>query len=373
MIRSSEELLKPALNGQERTFAEAFAVLECGIAEEAFPGASIAVVHRGELVALHGFGQFTYEADSPRATHDSIYDLASLTKVVATTTAAMLLVDRGLLNVDTPVVDLLPQFAGDDTRRAEVTIRMLLTHTSGLPAYERLFLRYTTRDKLLAGAVRLPLVNEPGCVTDYSDVGFILLGEILSQLANDHLDSFCSREIFNPLQMLETTFRPLASWLPRIPPTEDDRDFRNGIVRGAVNDENAWVLGGVAGHAGLFATAYDLARFAQCMLADGYGLIRRDTLQLFSSQDHSFRGSTRFGLGWDKPTPPSQAGQYFSPQSFGHLGFTGTSLWIDPEKQLAVVLLTNRTWPDRSSQKIKEIRPRFHDAVIEAIQVRGNE
>jgi CubicO group peptidase (beta-lactamase class C family) len=368
MAQSPEELLQTDLNGQDRRFGEAFAVIKRGIAHRAFPGASVAVVHSGVLVALEGFGRFTYESSSPRANSDTIYDLASLTKVVSTTAMAMILYDRGLLHLDMPVVELLPNFAAEDDRRSEVTVRMLLTHTSGLPAYERLFLRFVTRDKLLAAAIKLPLVHEPGTVTEYSDLGFILLGEILARLADQSLDSFATSELFRPLQMLETTFRPQASLLPRIAPTEIDRDFRNGIVKGGVNDENAWVLGGVAGHAGLFAPASDLARFAQCMLDGGCSLIRRETIELFAAQDHTFPGNTRFGLGWDKPTPPSQAGQYFSPQSFGHLGFTGTSLWIDPEKQLAVVLLTNRTWSDRSSQAIKEVRPKFHDAVVEAIQ-----
>jgi serine-type D-Ala-D-Ala carboxypeptidase len=372
MTESPEELLRTDLNGQDRRFGEAFAVIKRGIADRAFPGASVAVVHSGVLVALQGFGRFTYESSSPRAAYDTIYDLASLTKVVSTTAMAMILYDRGLLHLDASVIELLPQFATDDERRSEVTVRMLLTHTSGLPAYERLFLRFVTRDKLLAAAMKLSLVNEPGSVTEYSDVGFILLGEILARLADASLDSFVQRELFQPLQMLETTFRPQASLLSRIAPTEIDRDFRNGIVKGGVNDENAWVLGGVAGHAGLFAPAIDLARFSQCMLAGGCSLIRRDTIELFTTQDHTFPGSTRFGLGWDKPTPPSQAGQYFSSRSFGHLGFTGTSLWIDPDKQLAVVLLTNRTWSDRSSQIIKEVRPKFHDAVVEAIESRAS-
>jgi len=368
MTQRLDELLQTDVKAQEKRFANAFTVLKVGISERAFPGASVAIVHQGAMVALQGFGRFTYETISPRVSHDTIYDLASLTKVVATTAIAMILYDRGLLHLDAPVVELLPQLASEDERRADVTIRMLLTHTSGLPAYERLFLRFVTRDKLLAAAMRLPLVNEPGSVTEYSDVGFILLGEILSRLAGESLDSFARREIFQPLGMAETTFRPQADLLPRIPPTEVDRDFRNGIVQGGVNDENAWILGGVSGHAGLFAPAADLARFAQCMLTGGCGVFRRETIDLFTAQDRTFSGSTRFGLGWDKPTPPSQAGRFFSPLSFGHLGFTGTSLWADPEKQLAIVLLTNRTWSDRSSQKIKEVRPRFHDAVVEALE-----
>ncbi len=368
MTRITPELLTPAFDGQERRFSRAFAILEQAIAAKAFPGASLAIVHGGKLVALHGTGRFSYERNATRVSRDAIYDLASLTKVVATTAMAMLLFDRGALHLDSLVVGLLPEFAGEDHRRAEVTVRMLLTHTSGLPAYERLFLRFHTRDRLLAGAARVPLVHDPGRATEYSDIGFILVGEILSRLAGESLDSFCVREVFRPLGMEETMFRPQTNWLARIPPTEEDRDFRNGIVQGAVNDENAWILGGVGGHAGLFSTAGDLARFAQCMLAGGCGLISHDTTERFTIQDHTYPGSTRFALGWDKPTAPSQSGQYFSPESYGHLGFTGTSLWIDPQRQLAVILLTNRTWPDRSSQKIKEIRPAFHDAIVEALQ-----
>ena len=176
MTESPEELLRTDFNGQDRRFGEAFAVIKRGISDRAFPGASVAIVHSGVLVALQGFGRFTYESSSPRANSDTIYDLASLTKVVSTTAMAMILYDRGVLHLDAPVIELLPQFATDDERRSEVTARMLLTHTSGLPAYERLFLRFVTRDKLLAAAMKLSLVNEPGTVTEYSDVGFILLG-----------------------------------------------------------------------------------------------------------------------------------------------------------------------------------------------------
>lgn len=368
MTPPSEDLLKVALDGQEQRFVKPFAILEKAIADCAFPGASTAIVSSGKLAALKGFGRFTYDRNSTRVTADTIYDLASLTKVLCTAAMAMVLFDRGLLKLDAPVIDYLPQFAGDDARRAGITIRMLLTHTSGLPAYERLFLRAISREKLLSAAMRLPLVNDPGSTTEYSDVGFILLGEILTLIAGERLDSFCAREIFTPLQMRDATFRPHTALVQRIPPTEEDRDFRNGIVQAAVNDENAWILGGVGGHAGLFSSALDVARFAQCLLTGGCGVFKPETVRLFTSQDRTFSGSTRFGLGWDKPTPPSQAGQFFSPSSFGHLGFTGTSLWADPEKQVAVVLLTNRTWPDRSSVKIKEVRPMFHDAVIAALR-----
>ena len=151
-----------------------------------------------------------------------------------------------------------------------------------------------------------------------------------------------------------------------IPPTVDDKTFRHRVIQGEVNDENATAMGGVAGHAGLFANALDVARFAHCMLQGGVPIFRPETVKQFTTRGASATGS--YALGWDTPSAPSQSGKHFSPQSFGHLGFTGTSLWIDPKRELAVVLLTNRTWPDAANQKIKEIRPAFHDALIEALQ-----
>jgi CubicO group peptidase (beta-lactamase class C family) len=336
-------------------------ILRQAIAARAFPGASFAVTHGGKLLALQGVGNFTYEPDSPRVTPDTIYDLASLTKLVATTAIAMVLHERGALALEAPVVSLVPEFAGDDARRRQVTQRMLLAHSSGLPAYERLFERARTRAELLDSAFTLPLVAPPGGQAQYSDIGFIVLGEALQRLAGEPLDSFCRREIFTPLGMTHTCFCPRPDWSPRIPPTEDDRTFRKRPIQGEVHDENAWVMGGVAGHAGLFGTAADLARFAECMLNDGAPILRPATLDLFTRRQSSPQGTSR-ALGWDTPSQPSQSGLYFSPRSFGHLGFTGTSLWIDPERQLSIVLLTNRTWPDRSSQLIKQFRPRFHDA-----------
>ncbi len=172
--------------------------------------------------------------------------------------------------------------------------------------------------------------------------------------------------------MAHTTFRPPAEWKPKIPPTVEDREFHRRIVQGEVHDENASVLGGVAGHAGVFAPAADVARFAHAMLSGGAPIggapiVRPETVALFTRREASPAGTSR-ALGWETPSAPSQSGQHFSTRSFGHLGYTGTSLWIDPERRLSVTLLTNRTWPDRSSQKIKQVRPRFHDAVVEALR-----
>lgn len=342
------------------------------IAHRAFPAASAAVAYRGKLVALRAFGRFTYEPNSPEVTTDSIFDLASVSKVVATTAMAMILYERGLLDLEMPVAAVLPEFLQDrasasDSLRREITLRMLLTHSSGLPAYEKLFLRAKTRDELLAAALSTPLAAAPGAQAVYSDIGFILLGVALERLADESLDRFCQREVFGPLGMVHTAYNPPKSWRDAIPPAADDQTFRHRVIQGEVQDENASVLGGVAGHAGVFSTAQDVAVFAHAMLSGGAPILRPETVRLFTRRQAAPAGTSR-ALGWDTPSSPSQSGKYFSAASFGHLGYTGTSLWIDPERQLSITLLTNRTWPDCGNQAIKEIRPRFHDAVVKALE-----
>jgi CubicO group peptidase (beta-lactamase class C family) len=361
------QFLIPAYEQQEAVFAPAFALLKNAVAERVFPAASVAITHKGKLVAQKAFGRFTYAPDAPETTSDSIFDLGSITKIVATTSMAMILYELGLLDLDMPAVALVPEFAAENPRNPEVTIRMLLAHSSGLPAREKLFLEARNREELLAAAFATPLTADPGARTEYSDIGFIILGTALERLAEEPLDSFCRREVFGPLGMLHTAFRPPASWHDSIPPTVDDRAFRQRVIRGEVYDENASVMGGVASHAGLFATAGDLAIFANAMLEGGRPIIRPETLAVFTRRETSPAGTSR-ALGWDTPSEPSQSGKYFSEHSFGHLGYTGTSLWIDPESQLSVTLLTNRTWPDCANQAIKHLRPRFHDAVVEALE-----
>jgi len=352
---------------QDERFRTAFHILSDAIAARSFPGCSIAVTLRGELVAHQAFGRFTFEADSPVVSVGSIFDLASVTKVAATTAMAMILYERGVLDLEAPVVAIVPEFATGDPRRAGVTLRMLLSHSSGLPAYEKLFLRAQTREELLNLAFTTSLAAEPGTQAEYSDIGFIVLGIALQRLADEALDTFCQREVFGPLAMSHTGFNPAKTLRDSIPPTADDLTFRHRIIQGEVQDENASVLGGVAGHAGLFSTAEDVARFAHAMLNGGYPILRPETVDLFTRREPSPAGTSR-ALGWDTPSAPSQSGKYFRPRSFGHLGYTGTSLWIDQERQLSIILLTNRTWPDCQNQAIKKVRPAFHDALIEALE-----
>jgi CubicO group peptidase (beta-lactamase class C family) len=244
---------------------------------------------------------------------------------------------------------------------------LLLAHASGLPAYEKLFLHARAKPELLQQVFSMPLSSEPGTQVAYSDIGFILLGVALERLADEALDEFCLREVFGPLGMAHTAFNPPRGWREGIVPTADDQSFRHRVIQGEVQDENASILGGVAGHAGVFANAEDVAKFASAMLNGGEPILRPETIARFT-RCHSTPNGTSRALGWDTPSAPSQSGRHFSPASFGHLGYTGTSLWIDPEKTVSITLLTNRTWPDCANQAIKQFRPRIHDSIMEALR-----
>ncbi|MBV9573157.1 MAG: beta-lactamase family protein, partial [Acidobacteriales bacterium] len=360
--------LEVDVQAQDEVFRQAFDVLRQGIERGSFPAASLAINSAGRLVALKALGRFTYDASSPLASTDTLFDLASLTKVVATTPMAMLLYQRGVLDLEEPLAGVLPEFAGDDPRRRKITLHMLLAHSSGLPAYEKLYLRAADREALVREALRVPLKADPGTHSEYSDIGFILLGLALEKIAEEPIDQFCQREIFGPLGMAHTGFHPPPPWHTAIPPTADDHDFRRRKIQGEVQDENASIMAGVAGHAGLFSSAWNLAIFAQLMIHGGVPIYVPEALARFVRRENFPPGTSR-ALGWDTPSSPSQSGKYFSPTSYGHLGYTGTSLWIDPQRGLAVTLLTNRTWPDCSNQAIQQIRPRFHDSVIEALEL----
>lgn len=358
-------------------FSKAYQVLEEAIAVKAFPGAAFAVLADGAILALDAVGRFIYDSASPQVSPVTIYDLASVTKVLATTSMAMLLYDRSRLPLDAPVARWLPGLLDHEPAgglRSRITIRMLLCHCSGLPAYERLFETAKGPEALLAACLRLPLEAAPGERYAYSDPGFILLGKLLEKIAGEPVDSFCAREVFGPLKMSATRYRPPESWRTSIPPTEIDRDFRRRTIQGEVQDENCSVMGGVSGHAGLFSNALDPLRYAASLLGHGIagmppipGIFSPAAIRLFTSRQQIPPGSSR-ALGWDTPSEPSSSGRLFSRRSAGHLGYAGTSLWIDFDADVAIVLLTNRTWPDRSSKQIQKVRPLFHDAVREALQ-----
>lgn len=356
---------------QRARFSAAYQVLTSAIDSRAFPGCAFGVLAQGRVVLFDALGQFTYDDQAQLVTPETVFDVASLTKVAATTSMAMLLHQRGQLHLDTPLRDLLPGFIADRAAPEPVTLAHLLAHNSGLPGYVELFRTAATPSALFCACLELPLQAEPGTRCEYSDPGFILLGKALEALAHERLDAWAQRQLFAPLRMTATCFNPPSQARPSIPPTEEDTTFRMRRIQGEVQDENAWVLQGVAGHAGLFSNVPDLLRFAGAMMPPSTveptpaSLFRRETIDLFA-QRQGPSGSSR-ALGWDTPSSPSSSGSHFSPRSIGHLGYSGCSLWIDLDASLAAVLLTNRTWPDRKSQQIREVRPAFHDALREAL------
>jgi CubicO group peptidase (beta-lactamase class C family) len=363
--------------GPSGRFAAVYRVLNEAIASHSFPGCAFGLFANGEILLQDALGRFTYEDSSPQVTPGTVFDLASLTKVVATTAMAMLLHQRGKLSFDTLLGDILPGFVvgrehGSPAR--QVTLRHLLAHNSGLPAYVEFFRTDHTPVSLFQSCLRLPLEAPPGARAAYSDPGFILLGKALELVAGESLRSFVRCEICAPLALHNTTFCPHASQRASISPTEQDTSFRHRLIQGEVQDENASVLRGTAGHAGLFSNVPDLLRFSQEILRAAHlDLVPRSASALFTPETiETFArrqpppGSSR-AIGWDTPSENSSAGSHFSPHSIGHLGFSGCSLWIDLDASVAAVLLTNRTWPDRTCQLIRQVRPAFHNALRGAL------
>jgi beta-N-acetylhexosaminidase len=373
-VAANSMTLRPAPATMTEQLKPAYALLDRAIADGAFPGGVLAVGLHGQL-AVHPFGKLERDGEAYDADEDSLYDVASLTKPIVTATAVMLLTQQGRIDLNRPVENYLPEFAAasksdpDPAWRARVTLKMLLLHDSGLPDHREFFKDAKGHDAILARVLAEPLIHEPGTQVVYSDLGFILLGEIIERLTGEPLDVYARREIFQPLGMDQSQFNPPRKLREDIAPTEMDSTFRKRLIWGEVHDENAWAMGGVSGHAGLFSTADDISAFAQMILNGGiYGherILNRSTIQEFTAHQ-TIAGSART-LGWDVPEEPSSSGRYFSARSFGHTGFTGTSLWIDPDRKLFVVLLTNRVNPTRANEKIRQVRPALHDAIVEGL------
>ncbi len=357
------------------------------LADSVAPGAAIAVLRRGKLVRLRGYGRLDWTPDSAPVTPFSIYDLASLTKVVATTPAVMLLVEEGRVGLDDPVIRHLPGWDRGDARKAEVTVRDLLLHRSGLPAFRPFFSQLDDAGAVREAVYDLALDHPPGRATVYSDIGFMTLAWLVEAAAGEPIERFLDRRVFGPMGMRDTGFNPDPRERPRIAPTERDTEWRPGQIHGEVHDENAFVLGGVAGHAGLFSTAQDLAVLARLLMDRGmlspcrhevgsgipcgaWGVplqvryFQEGIVETFSRRADPAESRA---LGWDTPSGTSSAGDYFSARSFGHTGFTGTSIWIDPELELAVVLLTNRVNPSRDNSRHIPFRREVHDLAAGAI------
>lgn len=357
--RPSEVGMDDALNVRLDSLAAA------AIADSAAPAIAIAVGRYGRLVHLRGYGRVDWVPGASLVDADStLFDLASVTKVVATTTAAAILEDEGRLNLDRPVRDYLPEL--DDPAKAGITVRMLLTHRGGFEAFAPLYREFRGRIAYLRQINARPLAYPPGTKTVYSDWDMVLMQLVIERITGEPLDGFTQRRVFAPLGMRETRFNPAPTLRQRTAATEVDPV--RGLIWGSVHDPNAFALGGVAGHAGLFSTARDVAVFAQMMLSGGeYGgarILRPQTVARWTApqNDRSSRA-----LGWDTPSGRSSAGRFFGPRSFGHTGYTGTSLWMDPERGLFVVVLTNRVNPTSENQKHIALRRAIADAAQQAV------
>jgi CubicO group peptidase (beta-lactamase class C family) len=344
-------------------FREAEGLLAKAVESKVFPGAALVVGYRGTVVLDAATGCLDYQPGSAKVTGDTIYDLASVSKATSTTSAAMMLAESGKLLLGACVQDYVPEFQGPN--KEKVLVQHLLTHSSGLPSFLPLYKEVHGYDEMLVKVCAAPLEFEPGTKVQYSDLGMILLGEIIRRASGRPLDQFVVQNLFTPLGMKSTFYRPNKSFLDRIAPTEDD-PWRKRIVRGEVHDENAFAMGGVAGHAGLFSTTHDLAVFAQMLLNGGIYDHRRyfsvETIHRFTALQSGDRA-----LGWGKPSESDWTGKVLSPQAYKHTGFTGTSIWIDPQKQLFVILLTNRVHPTRENTRIDEVNQAIVEAVARAI------
>jgi CubicO group peptidase (beta-lactamase class C family) len=342
-------------------------IVKVAIEEAVAPGVAIAVGRNGHIAYMKGYGYIDWnQPGSPAVDTNTLYDLASLTKVIATTTVAMILEEAGQLDLNRTVASYLPEF--NSPEKAQITVRQILTHSGGLEAGANIYATARGREQYLYQINARPLEYTPGTNMIYSDWDMILLQLVMERITGKTLDVLAAEKVFKPLGMTDTQFQPSISLRPRIAPTQVD-DARGGLLWGTVHDENAWAMGGVAGHAGLFSTARDLALFSMMILNGGEGvngvrIVKPATIARWTARQGKESSRT---LGWDSPEGGSSAGQFFSPWSFGHTGFTGTSIWIDPEKDLFVVVLTNRVNPTRSNTRHVQLRRDVADVVQEAV------
>jgi len=341
------------------------AVLDQARADSAFPGAIAVIGNRDSVLAEYGAGSLDW-APSPRPDDSTLWDMASLTKVVGLTTAMMQLSEAAKVDLDAPVQRYVKEFQGPNKER--VTLRHLLTHSSGLPAWRPLYKETDSPAAARALAVATALDTLPGIRMVYSDLGAIILGIIVERVSGEPLDAYLARHVFGPLRMTSTTYRPGRDLLPRIAPTEYD-PWRQRHIRGEVHDENAYALGGVSGHAGLFSTGHDVARFCRMYLnggmLDGARIVSGKTIRRFTTVQDSTLSNR--ALGWETPNGTNSAGHLFTRPAFGHTGFTGTSIWVDPSRDLFVILLTNRVNPTRQNLRIGAVRTALADVVVRVL------
>ncbi|RPI54640.1 MAG: class A beta-lactamase-related serine hydrolase [Acidobacteria bacterium] len=345
-------------------FAGAAEVVERGVGDRAFPAAVVEVGSRDGVLWQQAFGRLDHDADAAVTRADTIFDLASLTKVIATTSLVMRLVERGTVRLNHPIRNWIPEWRGND--REHVTVRSLLSHSSGLTAWLPFFRDHTGRQEFQHAICSLPLEYQPDTQSIYSDLGFILLGFIVEDAGGGPFQRQ-AEALLSELTAAPLLFNPPADLRASIAPTEND-PWRGRRLIGEVHDENCWALGGAAGHAGLFGTAAAVGDFARAILGALNGsdsrLATPKTARTFVTRA-GIPGSR--ALGWDTMLPTSSCGTKMSASAFGHTGFTGTTLWIDPERGIYVVFLTNRVNPTRENTTIQRVRPALHDAVIDAV------
>jgi CubicO group peptidase (beta-lactamase class C family) len=336
------------------------ALLDRFIAEGQIDGTAVAVAQAGKQVAELYAGN---AAPGRAAGTDTLWPLASISKLY-TAAVVMALVEQGVLTLSMTAHSVLPEFDGGG--RENVTIRHLLTHTSGLPAFKAYDQITHDPDSMAKLMFTQPLDTLPGARMVYSDIGAYMFGRVIEQMSGQSLDQYLHDHVFEPAGMHETMFRPPIALFPRIAPTEYDSVQRRRLVRGMVHDERAYYLGGVSAHAGLFSSAHDLARFAQMYLNNGAiggkQILPKAQIAIFTMRQNDDRA-----LGWQKPNGTNSAGHLMSPEAFGHTGFTGTSVWMDPTNDIFIILLSNRVNPTRNNQKIGRVRTQLADAVMSQV------
>ena len=363
-------------------FSSVDRIIENGVNNKAYPSAVLIIGNARGIIYQNAYGRLTYSEDAELTTLRTIYDLASVTKVIAATSAIMKLYDEGKIDLNSPVVYYIPEF--NNNGKSDITVMNLLLHNSGLTAWTPFYLdpEMDSADKVKNAIYTCVKEYETGSRTLYSDYNAFLLGEIVFRISGKTLDKFCKENIFTPMNMTDTDFLVPMSEDYRIAPTENDTYWRNQLLTGYVHDELAAMLEGISGNAGLFSTGPDLFNFMQMMLNMGIytdiktvsktdTMFRETTVELFTTKATGLGYFNTRALGWEtKPEPtkyPPACGYRFSGNSFGHTGYTGTSVWCDREKDLIVIFLTNRVHPSRSNDEIRNIRPKLHDEICKII------
>lgn len=360
-------------------FSSVDSLVKKGIENKYFPGAQLLIGNKSEIIYFNSYGSFKYENDSKLVNDKSIFDIASLTKVVATTSAIMLLYDQGKINLDDKVIKYIPEFSSNG--KENITILNLLLHNSGLKDWIPFYKTCKNKEEVLKTIFDINLNYKTGSKFVYSDLNFILLGLIAERISGNSLDEYCKENVFDPYNMNSTFFNPPESLKYDILPTEFDAYWRNKQIQGEVHDEAAYLMGGVSGNAGLFSNAKDLYKYVRSLLfaesnaitmvkpLKDPGIFKRSTIEYFTTKFNISGYDNRRALGWDtKPLPTSYrapCGELISENCFGHTGYTGTSIWCDKDRNLIIIFLTNRIYPSRESNGIKDLRPDLHNKIFE--------